>query len=99
MEERQVNILTKRIGKVQDKGVKDIPNFTNVYVENEELAKYLAKFYEPKGQDSKESEAILAKIKKFFEPFNDSTTFSKRTIMAFLNEVAREFRIEVKDEK
>ena len=45
---KQITLLTKRISKIQNKGVKDIPNFTNVFIDNQELAEELLKYYQPK---------------------------------------------------
>lgn len=46
--EKQIKLLTKRISKIQNKGVKDIPNFTTIFIDNQELAEELLKYYQPK---------------------------------------------------
>ena len=46
--EKQIKLLIKRISKIQNKGVKDIPNFTNIFIDNQELAEELLKYYQPK---------------------------------------------------
>ena len=44
--EKQIKLLTKRISKIQNKGVKDIPIFTNIFIDNQELAEELLKHYQ-----------------------------------------------------
>ena len=44
--EKQIKLLTKRISKIHNKGVKDIPNFTNIFIDNQELAEELLKYYQ-----------------------------------------------------
>ena len=46
--EKQIRLLTKRISKIQDNGVKDVPNFTSMFIDNQELAEELLKYYQPK---------------------------------------------------
>lgn len=46
--EKQISLLTKRISKIQDNGVKDVPNFTSMFIDNRELAEELLKYYQPK---------------------------------------------------
>lgn len=46
--EKQIKLLTKRISKIQNKGVKDIPNFTNIFIDNQELAEEILKYYQLK---------------------------------------------------
>ena len=46
--EKQISLLTKRISKIQDNGVKDVPNFTSMFIDNQELAEELLKYYQPK---------------------------------------------------
>lgn len=41
--ENQIKLLTKRISKIQNKGVKDI-----LFIDNQELAEELLKYYQPK---------------------------------------------------
>lgn len=72
--EKQIKLLTKRISKIQNKGVKDIPNFTNIFIDNQELAEELVEMgYQRIKKDdiviSKEEYKYLKSIEKSYDPF------------------------------
>jgi hypothetical protein len=89
--EKQIKLLTKRISKIQNKGVKDIPNFTNVFIDNQELAEELLKHYQLVDKNS----VVLSKeeweqIKKAKENFDNSYPQPKNMDLPILINMAKE---------
>jgi hypothetical protein len=75
--EKQIKLLTKRISKIQNKGVKDIPNFTNVFINNQELAEELLKHYQLVDKNS----VVLSKEEygsKLQDAYDNGVQFGKK---------------------